>query len=52
MKAPQGTINVNIEVTRPKGYGLRMWLAGKLIRAAEIVARQKLTFRMKESSGK
>lgn len=52
VKAPQGTINVNIEVTRPKGYGLRMWLAGKLIRAAEIVARQKLTFRMKESSGK
>lgn len=50
VKAPQGTINMNIEVTRPKGYGVRMWIAGKLIRAAELVARQKLTFRVKQTS--
>lgn len=49
---PQGTINMNIEVQRPKGYGVRMWIAGKLIRAAELVARQKLTFRIKQTQGK
>lgn len=50
MKAPQGVINVNLDVKRPKGFGFRFWIAGKLIRAAEIVARQKLTFRITQTS--
>lgn len=44
MKKPEGTINVDLKVSRPIGTGWRMWIAGKLIRVAELVAKQKLKF--------
>lgn len=44
MKKPEGTINVDLKVSKPIGTGWRMWIAGKLIRAAELIAKQKLKF--------
>lgn len=44
MSKPEGTINLNLHVQRPIGTGWRMWIAGKLIRAAELVAKQKIKF--------
>lgn len=44
MKANEGSINVDLKVKRPIGTGWRMWIAGKLIRAAELVAKQKIKF--------
>lgn len=44
VKQPEGTINLNLNVQRPIGTGWRMWIAGKLIRAAELVAKQKIKF--------
>ena len=45
-----GTMNVEVIVHYTKAYGVRMWLAGKLIRLAEIVGSQTLTFSIKESN--
>lgn len=50
MKAPQGTINVDLVAERPKGFGARFWIAGKLIRLAEIIASQKIKFSIKQTS--
>lgn len=44
VKQPEGKINLNLHVQRPIGTGWRMWIAGKLIRAAELVAKQKIKF--------
>lgn len=45
-----GTMNFEVKVHYTKRYGWRMWIAGKLIRLAEIVGSQKLKFSIKQSS--
>jgi len=47
---PEGTINVDLHVQRPIGTGWRMKIAGKLIRAAELIAKQKIKFTISTKS--
>lgn len=49
---PEGTINLNLNVKRPIGTGWRMWIAGKLIRAAELIAKQKIKFNITTTTEK
>lgn len=47
-----GTITMQIIADYPKSYKPRYWIAGKLIRAAELISKTKIPFRIKQSDGK
>lgn len=51
MKQKTGTITMQIIADYPKSYKPRYWIAGKLIRLAEIISKTKIPFRIKQSSG-
>lgn len=51
-KNNHGQITMQIEADYPKSYKPRYWIAGKLIRAAELISKTKIPFRIKQSSGK
>lgn len=50
VKQKAGTIQMQIVANYPKSYKPRYWIAGKLIRAAELISKTKIPFRIKQSS--